>query len=490
MHTTNTQQLLTMVFDQGSHASRIALFSETGQLVYLQSEKISTYSPEQGRFEQDANEILDSLLKLVEALPTELSNTIRNCCMCTQRSSVVAWHKQTGAPLSPVISWRDLRNQRLLDTMKTSGLNIQKITGLPLSAHYSAAKIHWLLHNNKEVKHAAEELQLCIAPVSSFLLFHLLENQPFIIDHSNAQRSLLFNIVNLDWSAELLDLFQINRHFLPDCQPVIYNYGKLKHLNIPMTAVSGDQNAALHAYPSMQENNALINIGTGAFVLSTSTEINDPAKLLRSITSSQNNHVQYITEGTVNGAGNAISWATNKFNINAEPANEKNVFTQLPGWLNTCTSPPVFINTVSGLGSPWWCSGGAADIIYDNEPTQAEYFVAIIESIIFLLFNNIQQLKQPPETIFISGGLAQLDGLCQKLADLSQAKVQRFTETETSARGCAWLANQLDHNVSAKHHLLWQELMVETQFNPVNNPEILQRYQQLVGELQKRCYND
>lgn len=490
MQAANTYNYLTMVIDQGSHASRIALFSETGQLVHFQAIDISTCSPEDGRYEQDANEILNSIIELLANLPDKLIKHVHNCCLCTQRSSVVAWHKQTGAPLSPLISWRDLRNQDFLNSIKNTQLNIQKITGLPLSGHYSASKIHWLLHNNTQVKQAAREQQLCVAPLSSFLMFHLLKEQPYILDHSNAQRSLLFDITYLSWSTELLDLFQISRDFLPDCFPVIAHYGLLKNLNIPMTASCGDQNAAVHAYPVMQENKALINIGTGAFVLSSSNESAQPGHLLRSIVSSQNKSVDYFTEGTVNGAGNAISWAINKFSDNPQQRNADDVFTQLPDWLSSSTLPPVFINTISGLGSPWWCDGGAATFINDQEPTLAECYVAIIESIVFLLFNNIQQLKHPPTTIFISGGLAQLDGLCQKLSDLSEAEVQRFTETETSARGCAWLANQLENTIVTKQPRLWLDLSIEKQFSPKQNPKLSKRYQQLVGELQKRCHSD
>lgn len=490
MQASNTHKYLTLVFDQGSHASRIALFSETGQLVYLKSADISTCSPESGHYEHDANEILNSLLQLLNSIPGRFIKQIINCSLCTQRSSVVAWHKQSGTPLSPVISWRDLRNVDFLNRIKTLPVNFQKITGLPLSGHYSASKIHWLLHNNAKVKQAANDQQLCVAPLSSFLTFHLLDNQPFIVDHSNAQRSLLFDIKKLIWSDELLDVFQISRDFLPDCLPVISHHGVLKNFNIPMTAVCGDQNAAVHAYPEMTNDKALINIGTGAFVLSKSDELNKPAKLLRSIISSNTQHANYLTEGTVNGAGNAISWATNMFSSIALYNNENKVFSLLPEWINTYMSPPVFINTVSGLGSPWWCNGGSTEFINNTEASYAEKYVAIIESIVFLLFSNMQQLKHPPKIIFISGGLARIDGLCQKLADLAEAEIQRFQETETSARGCAWLANQLNTQEDKEHPPLWQSPKTEKHFSPENNPELLRRYQQLVGELQKRCHSD
>lgn len=476
---------LTLVIDQGSHASRIALFSETGELIQLEIANISTQSTKAGMFEQDAEEILLSINTLLGKLEAKQVRRIKNCSLCTQRSTVVAWHKQTGKPLSPAISWRDLRNRTFLETLEYAKKDIQQITGLVLSAHYSASKMHWLINQNKKVKQAINEQQLCIAPLASFLIFHLLKNRPYTLDHCNAQRSQLFDIQTLDWSENLLTLFGVNRDFLPECLPVIHHFGELIDLNIPMTSVCGDQNAALHAYPEMQKDTALINIGTGAFVLSQSQEREKLSRLLRSISSSKAAQASYVTEGTVNGAGAAIdAVATDTTSINSTSIEE--IFKQLPRWLSENKHPPLYINTVSGLGSPWWCDGGKPGFISSGEMTLSDRYTAIIESIIFLIFRNIQQLKTPPSTLYISGGLSQLNGLCQKLANLSQSQVFRFSQTETTARGSAWLANQIDGSNTRQ----WHPLTINQKFIPLDNNEISHRYQQFVGELKKRCHND
>lgn len=475
---------LTLVIDQGSHASRIALFSETGELTHLKSINISTNSTNQNTYEQNANEILQSIQTLLDSLPTKLSHNIRCCGLCTQRSTIVAWHKTSGKTLSSAISWRDTRSQPLVDKLAPFADNIRKISGLPLSAHYSAGKIHWLLQNNTRVKQAYDENQLCISPLASYLLFHLLKEKNLIIDHSNAQRCQLFDSQSLNWSDTLLDLFQIEKKILPQCAPVIHPYGTLKLNNIPLTTVCGDQNALLYAYPPLLKNNTLINIGTGAFILSASAERqNTHKKLVHTIASSNNQAVHYITEGTVNGAGTTLDWAQD--NTPCE-----NLFNLLPAWLKQIKSPPVFINSISHLGSPWWCDAGKPGFIGKTRHNQAEQYVAIIESILFLIFKNIQHLATPPKIILISGGLSQLDTLCQKLADLSQTEVQRFSHTEATARGCAWLANQ----TLKKSNPHWKTLEASQHFNPSEKNaeyrEIYNRYQQLVGELNKRCHND
>ena len=477
---------LTLIIDQGSHASRLAIFTETGEINYLKSCNISTFSPEESIYEHDANEILRSIESLLNDLPDKLVRRIRSAGLCTQRSTIVAWNRSNGTPLSAAISWRDTRAQPLINKFTAFSTKLRETTGLPLSAHYSAGKIHWLLQNNIAVKQAYKKGELCVSPLASFLLFHLLKHKNCIIDHSNAQRSQLFDIQKLNWSDNLLELFQIDKSVLPECTPVIHHYGELKNINIPLTAVCGDQNGVLYAYPPLQKNNALINIGTGAFILSTAQErVSSNQKLLRTLTSSHNNEATFVTEGTVNGAGSALSWAQKNYPCD-------NIYNQLPIWLKQIELPPVFINSISRLGSPWWCDAGKPvflkkDSTVTKALTQGDRYTAIIESIVFLIFKNIQQLATPPDTLLISGGLSQLDALCQKLADLSKAKVVRFTESEATARGCAWLANQALEN----NNLKWKTLEISQQFissdNSAMQTQLNERYQQFVGELNKRC---
>jgi len=499
----NLQPDLTLVIDQGSHASRIALFDETGELIYLKSKDVSTqsYSVTDGQthYEQDADEIVHSIRNLLNALPIHLQHKIKNCGLCTQRSTIVAWHKTCGTALSPAISWRDTRAQSQVESLRDHENQIKAISGLPLSAHYSASKIHWLLNNNSNIQQAEASQQLHISPLASYLLFHLLNEQPYLIDHSNAQRCQLFDIKQLNWSDVLLNHFQINSQILPVCTPTCHHYGHLYLNDAPLTALTGDQNAALYAFPELHKKHALINIGTGAFILSPSSRNNHPSKLLHTLASSTADNCQFVNEGTVNGAGAAISWQRQ---IDVHNHLENNIFDQLPLWLKQINSPGIFINTISGLGSPWWCNtAGPAQYLNANlnmssnsSPTpphlQAQHYVAIIESIVFLIYKNIQQLNTPPNHLFISGGLSQLSELCQKLADCSQIKVLRFSTRETTARGCAWLSNQSCKN----NHLNWKALQTSEQFLPQKNYnknlEIQNRYQQFVGELNKRCTSD
>ncbi len=468
------QKDLTLVLDLGSHACRVALFTPLGDLQHLASTELSTHSPASGFYEQDAPEILQAFTQLLAELPVELLQRTARCGICTQRSSIVAWHRHTGEVLSPVISWRDRRNQAMTDSLLHYGELVRHITGLTLSPHYSASKMCYLLEHNPLVRLAAEQQQLCLAPLASYLLFHLLDQPGYVIDHSNAQRTLLFNIHTLNWSLPLLALFDIDAGILPACKPVIYPYGKLKQSGIPVTAVCGDQNAVYHAYPQSAEASGLINIGTGAFMLCPDQGKTEH-ELLCTIASSHGERADTLREGTVNGAGAAISWAQQRY---PQPS----LFQHLPDWLIQVQHPPLFINTVSGLGSPWWCDGGDCEFIGEENNSVEEKYVAIIESIVFLLYANIQRLSPAPQQFFISGGLSRLDALCQKLADLCGHKIIRYDALEASALGCAYLANQLtpeyDFQPAAR---------LDCEFIPVHNRALKNRYRQFVGELKKRC---
>ena len=180
---------------------------------------------------------------------------------------------------------------------------------------------------------------------------------------------------------------------------------------------------------------------------------------------------EYTIEGTVNGAGAAIKWAASTWQIN-------NINAQLSGWLDQAHDPPIFLNSIGGLGSPFWQPGPTPQIIGQGQPWQN--VVAVAESILFLLQVNLEQITAAGlaiEKIRISGGLANLDGLCQRLADLTGKQVYRPTETEATARGMAWLA--------AGRPSHWPEEQPGMSFSPQPNERLSDRYQRFLEALAK-----
>ena len=418
-----------LVIDQGTHATRALLFSPQGEILAQAEQTVALQRIDHEQVEQDAEEILTSIQLVLSRIGKLPQNTI--CALTTQRSTTLAWDKTTGAALCMALSWQDRRAHTDLQQFAAHAARIKNITGLPLSAHYGAGKLRWLLAHNAKVQLAAQQNVLCMGPLASFLLWRLLNDNTFCVDASNAHRMLLLDLHTANWNDELLHIFQIEKKYLPQCLPLQHHYGFLQSCNLPITTVCGDQTAAFHGLGPLPANTAVVNIGTGAFILAACDRVLTNTPLLCGIRAGG-----WLLEGTVNGAGSAIDWAQQQWPV-AE------LFEQLPQWLNTETSPPVFINTVGGLGSPWWSSAIAPHFAdHQDQHSLPARYVAIIESMVFLLQHNLHAMQQhlTIRTLLISGGLSRLDGLCQKLANLTGCQVIRVEQFEASARGAAWLA--------------------------------------------------
>ena len=477
-----------LVIDQGTHASRACLFDEAGKLVNEQVKEIALRRISHSHIEQDAEEIVRSVMEVVQKLIDDLNKglkdnpssktsdqpVIMSSGIATQRSSVLAW-KKDGTALSPVLSWQDTRGADLLKELKQAESEIQRLSGLPLSAHYGASKMHHLLNSAACRDVAHDELRL--SPLVSYLLFHLLDKHPYIVDHSNAQRTQLFDLHDLNWSPRLSSLFQVPVDTLPACVPVLSTksspHGTLQGTTIPVTVICGDQNAAIFGAGTISSDSALVNFGSGAFILTLLEHYRESNRLLNTIAYSENHEALYAREGTVNGAASALDWLEDRHGTS-------DIWQQLPAWLDEIKQPPVFINTIGGLGSPWWNRDIDAEFIttadgtdndgqHSSTPDLPKQAVAVIESIVFMVCSNLEtiQHEKPVSVLRVSGGLSRLDGLCQKLANLSGLKVKRVDIKETTARGTAWLV--------ADRPIQWSDTTFET-FSPADAAFLKERY--------------
>lgn len=457
-----------LAIDQGTHASRALLLDAGGTIVSRSLHQVALSRPAPDRAEQDAEKIVASVQAAVREVLHPLSLTQRNaihaCGITTQRSTVTAWLPD-GKPLYAAISWQDTRGARQTEKLHSNSTQIRKISGLPLSAHYGASKLHWLYQQ------AGKLPEMRFGPLASFLMQRLTNELSYAVDHSNAQRMQLFDIHALEWSQQLANWFDIPLDRLPPCCPVQHVYGTLSDCNIPVTALCGDQNAAWYGAGRADDSTARVNLGSGAFILAGQSGDTAPADLLSSIATSNGGHCEYLLEGTVNGAGSALQWLQTQWP-------EQYIRSSLPNWLEQVTDPPLFMNTVGGLGSPWWRQGPEPAFIPGNERGDvAKAAVAVAESILFLVQYNLDiiQQQQAVTALRVSGGLSKLDALCQKLANLSKLPVQRSDDPEASARGIAWLAAGRPQNWQAVHEI--------QQFEPLADTSLGNRYTSFIEQL-------
>ncbi|MBD3609538.1 MAG: hypothetical protein HUJ30_03225 [Gammaproteobacteria bacterium] len=423
-----------LVLDQGGHASRAMVFNTLGEAIAESSQSIYTNRYDDC-VELDADEVVSSLKLAMEDVAQQLGSEvehIRSAALATQRSNMVCWRRSDGAALSPILSWQDRRAEEKLQGIDKQA--VHRKTGLFANAHYGASKMTWCLEHIPAVKQAEQQGDLYIGPMASFLASRLTGGTP-LADPSNASRTLLWNIHTQGWDNTLCHWFGIRRELLPECVASDHGFGDLqiKQYSVPLQLVIGDLSAAAFANGWPQSEVNYITLGTGAFIQrATERPISHP-RLLTAIQASVNETSYLSLEGTVNGAASAIEWLAQEHQLDARDITEN-----LTEWLDGQLPAPAFANAVSGLGSPVWCAHAHSRFEYEADlPQQAS---AIIESIIFLIWLNLLAMQEaitPAREIVISGGLANIDPLCQQLADLSTMKIQRSEETEATAKGAA-----------------------------------------------------
>ncbi len=474
-----TENDLLLTIDQGGHATRALLFNYHGRIMGEGLVDIETYKPFKNWVEHDPEEVLSSveraIKKAVNAIRMDDKKIVAAALM-TQRSSIVCWDNKSGRPLSPIISWQDRRAASWINKFSQYGSIIHQTTGLFPTAHYGASKFRWCMDNLPPVKIAYENDHLSWGPISSFLMFRLLKQRPLITDPANASRTLLWNFQTMDWDETLLNLFSLPKKPLPRCVPTRFYFGDLyvSGRPVPLQIATGDQSAALFANGEPESEYVYINIGTGAFVQRPfRNEIGFSSKLLTSVVLQYDNMATYVLEGTVNGAGSAFSKIEKELGFDPGEAQQR-----LSDWMETAISPPLFLNGVSGLGSPFWVPDFQSEFIGEGEIW--EKFVGVAESILFLLQINMIEMQKylpQPTKILISGGWSNHNPLCQRLADLSGVSVYRPVEHEATSRGAAYLL--------AGRPKFWPETATGSWFNPRSEPELKTRFQRWLTFMEK-----
>ncbi|MDE2274088.1 MAG: hypothetical protein KGL00_07790 [Gammaproteobacteria bacterium] len=467
---------LFLALDQGGHASRALVFNARGRLVAAAERRIATRHPAANRVEHDPAALLASLRQACQGVVRQLGPRvadIHRAALATQRSTIVCWNRDTGHALSPVISWQDRRAARYIQLLAPHAARVHRVTGLVLSAHYGASKIRWCLKSLPAVKRARQQQCLAAGPLASFILANMLTEKPLLTDPVNASRTLLWDYRSCTWSPELLSLFGIGAEILPRCVPNEHAFGhvRLANRNIPLTVVTGDQPAALFAQGPPRTDSIYINLGTGAFIQRLhGRQPPRVAGLLGSVLWQDSERALYVLEGTVNGAASALAWLRRQLGIS-----EQLMLKNMPGWLDSESGVPLFLNGVSGLGSPYWQADFRSRFI--GRADCGKKFLAVIESIAFLLCTNLERMRArqaPLRRIVATGGLASRQELCQRLADLSGLPVIRPEEREATARGLAVLLGM--PGVVEAGHSVWQ---------PNKNRPLQQRYARWQVEMRR-----
>ena len=485
----NTEPLW-LAIDQGTQSSRAAVINGRGELIEICQVPVSLDRISDSEVEQDGIEIVESVCKAIQRVISAVdASRIVAAGMATQRSSVIAWDRRTGKPLSNVISWQDVRGREFVACFDNeTRTKVQQRSGLLLSPHYGASKIRWLLEDIRTSKTIqTAEADICIGPLASFLLFNLIEDKLICqVDHANGGRTQLMNFEQRAWDDDLLALFKVPKSILPIARPTNFQFGKLTGTEIPFRVCQGDQTAAVFGSGNLPTGTAHVNLGTGGFVLSPVEDLEivrqqDHLPLLISLADSDDINASYFIEGTINGAGSAIKWAAKKLGLESVEA-------ILDVWADEVEQPPLFFNAVGGIGSPLWNASPSAELanrwfdqnlepILMDDVRAGEAMAGVLESIVFFVAMNIDAMRElgvEIATLRLSGGVTASGSLCRKLADLTRCQIVRPAEAESTLLGVARLLALS----SGESETGFQNNSAEDQaFQSSSNPQLQQRYQ-------------
>jgi len=423
--------------DQGSSSSRAVAFGVDGRLAF-QSRRPLRCRHDGAIAEYDAAELargqLDALDELLDLLPPE--SEIAGLAVASQRSTVVLWDRNTGAPLCPAPSWQDGRAAALLDEIPLDHGQIRAITGLYKTPYYSAPKILWCLRNYPAAAKAAREGTLAIGPVASYLVWLMTGGEVFATDPTLAQRTLLFDLRAWNWSEKLAAVFSVPPQSLPQIRPSAADYGvfRSKRGPIRILALAGDQQAAMAGAGALSADTALVNYGTGAFFLA---HADGPAPQAAGLLESAGwESGRHLLEGTVNAASSSLDWL-NRLGIEFSARDVDEL-------CRRSENPALMLCSLGGLGSPYWDYSTPAAITNLGARTEkCDIVRGAVEGVAILTAQAALAARRAGAKfgkIIASGGFSRSDYLLEFQSGLLQLPVERAAQEETTALGAACLA--------------------------------------------------
>jgi glycerol kinase len=365
-----------------------------------------------------------------------------------QRETTVVWDRETLRPGHRAIVWQDRRTAPLCEGLKADGWEdrIRERTGLVVDPYFSATKLAWLLDEVEGLRGEAEAGRLAFGTVDAYLVARLTAGRVHATDHTNASRTMLFDIRRLDWDPELLERLRIPAPLLPEVRPSSGEFGRTDPsaflgIDAPIAGIAGDQQAALVGQACFEPGDAKNTYGTGSFVLlNVGTEVPWAPGLLTTVAYSDAEGVRYALEGSIFVTGAAIQWLRDGLGIIETAAQAGPLAESVPD-----AGGVVFVPALVGLGAPWWDPYARGTIVGITRGTTRAHLVrAAVEAMAFQTRDVVDVMTAgagvPVSALKVDGGATAMDLLCRFQADLLGVPVRRPVVQETTAMGAAFLA--------------------------------------------------
>ena len=306
--------------DQGTTSSRAILFNKDGEIKGVAQREFKQHFPQSGWVEHDANEIWTSVLSVMAEVMNEhniRAEQIEGIGITNQRETTVVWDKNTGRPIYHAIVWQSRQTQSICQELKDQGHEalFRDKTGLLLDPYFAGTKVKWILDNVEGAREKADNGDLLFGTIDSWLVWKLSGKEAHITDYTNASRTLMFNIHDLKWDKELLDILEVPESMLPEVKPSseVYAHTVDYHFfgqNVPIAGIAGDQQAALFGQACFDKGDVKNTYGTGGFMLMNTGEeaVKSDSGLLTTIAYGIDGKVNYALEGSIFVSGSAIQW--------------------------------------------------------------------------------------------------------------------------------------------------------------------------------------
>ena len=441
-----------MALDQGTTSSRAILFDKEGNVVATSQKEFTQFYPKVGWVEHNPMEIWGSQSGVMrEVLET---NSIRPEEVCAigitnQRETTIVWEKSTGKPVYNAIVWQCRRTSEICDELKEKGYEklIKDKTGLILDAYFSATKIKWILDNVEGAREKAENGELLFGTVDTWLIWNLTRGKVHVTDYTNAARTMLYNIKELKWDDEILEILDIPKSMLPDVKPSSYIYGHtdegmLSGAQIPIAGCAGDQQAALFGQTCFEEGSAKNTYGTGCFMLMNTGEhiVESKHGLLTTIAWGVDGKVEYALEGSIFIGGASIQWLRDELRVLYD-AKQSEFYANSVKDTNGVYVVPAF----AGLGAPYWDMYARGTILGLSRGSKKEHIIrATLESIAYQTKDVLSVMEEDSnislKDLRVDGGASKNNFLMQFQSDILNVTIDRPQIVETTALGAAYLA--------------------------------------------------
>ena len=436
-----------IAIDQSTSSTKALLFDDQCRLLARTNVDHQQYYPQTGWVEHDAEEIYRNMVEAIRQLVGDEAKTSQHTysiAITNQRETAVVWNKTTGRPIANAVVWQDTRGIDCCNDLRQRGMTemVMQRSGLLIDPNFSASGVKWLLDHIDGARQQAETGLLLMGTIDTWLVWRLTQGEVFATDHTNASRTMLFNIHTMDWDDELLRLFNIPRTMMAEVRPCDACYGEttvegIFTSPIKIAGVLGDSHGALVGQMCFNTGQGKVTYGTGSSVMVNIGEnpLSAPQGLVTSVAFTALGHTFYGYEGNIYSTGATLKWMADQLQLVDHPAEMEAIATSVDN-----NGGVYIVPAFAGLGAPWWNSqvkGAVFGLTF--AATKAHVVRAALESIAYQVKDLADVMAQATggalTEICADGGPTRNAFLMQFQADMLQTPIVCTEVEDASALG-------------------------------------------------------